>query len=280
MAVLGRGVVDADAPVLLGDDLGLTRGDGCFEATRLIVAESGTARVDHLDAHLQRFCRSAAALDLPPVDVEAWRALIDAAVAGWPAPGEAVLRLMLTRGSERSPAAPVTGVVTIAPLDPSARAGRDGVRVVTLDRGHTADAFVGKPWLLGGVKTLSYAVNVAAGREAKRRGADEALFVSTDGFALEAPRSALVWLCDGALGTTTVEGTGILASITQAAGFAGAVADGVPTAMTLLPVAELFEVDAAWLLSSGRGVAPIVTLDGRPLRQSADWTARLRRWIS
>lgn len=281
VAVLGRGVVDGDQAVLSGDDLGLTRGDGCFDATRLVVGDDGSSRIDHLDAHLHRFARSAAALDLPPVDAAAWRTLIDEAVAAWDRPGEAVLRVMLTRGRETGSGTAITGVLTIAPLDPSAMAtARAGLDVISLSRGHPADAFLAAPWLLGGVKTLSYAINVAAGREAARRGADEALFVSTDGYALEAPRSALVWLRGDALQTTSLEGTGILASVTQAATFAAARASGVATSYDLIALEHLFAVDAAWLVSAGRGVAPISTLDGTPMATDETWTARLRTWSS
>jgi len=278
VAVLGRGVVPAGAAVVAGDDLGLTRGDGCFDATRLVVAPDGSARIDHLDAHLARFARSAAALDLPAVDERVWRALIDEAVTAWATSGEAVLRVILTRGREATPNGPVTGVLTIAPLDPAAIAARNGITVVTLDRGHAADAFNDVAWLLGGVKTLSYAVNVAAGREAARRGADDALFVSSDGCALEAPRSALVWRRGEALRTTRREGTGILASVTQAAAFERGAADGVDVADDLIAVSDLYAVDGAWLVSAGRGVAPIHTLDGRPLPDDTRWTARLRTW--
>ena len=41
--------------------------------------------------------------------------------------------------------------------------------------------------------------------------------MSSDGFALEGPRSALLWRIGDRLATTPIDGTGILASITQAA---------------------------------------------------------------
>lgn len=284
VAVLGRGVVEPTTPVLVADDLGLTRGDGCFDATRLVVANDGSTRVDHLEGHLARFARSAVALDLPAPDQAAWRALIDEAVAAWAlaaGPGEAVVRVMLTRGREAGPGGPVTGILTIAALDPVAMAtARRGISVITLERGHAADAFADTPWLLGGVKTLSYAINVAAGREAARRGADDVVFTSTDGFALEAPRSALVWRVGEALFSTRHAGTGILRSVTQAAAFDAAAADGVRAELGLIEVKALLDVDGAWLLSAGRGVAPILRLDEVPLRHDDTWTDRLRTWSS
>lgn len=279
VAVLGVGVIaDTAGLVVAADDLGLTRGDGCFDATRLVVDDQGAKRLDHLDAHLARLARSAAALDLP-CDLDEWRGLIDEAVAGWDVPGESVLRVMLTRGREAAPAAPVTGVLTITPLDDHTIAARSGITVATLPRGHAADAFVDVPWLLGGVKTLSYAVNIAAGREATRRGVDDVVFVSTDGYVLEAPRSALVWRAGDRLVSTPHEGTGVLASISRAAIFRGAEQDGIEVAFDLLPVAELFHVDGAWLVSSGRLVAPVVEIDGEAMPVDDRWTTRLRRWF-
>ena len=48
------------------------------------------------------------------------------------------------------------------------------------------------PWLLAGAKTLSYAVNMAALRHAERHGAGDVIFVSSDGYVLEGPRSTVV----------------------------------------------------------------------------------------
>jgi 4-amino-4-deoxychorismate lyase len=277
VAELGRGVVDGTEAVVHVDDLGLTRGDGCFDATRLVVTPDGSKTVDHLDAHLARFTRSAESLGLR-VDQPAWRELIDKALAAWDRPGEAVLRVMLSRGRESGGGS--TGFLTIIPIDQRTIGARSGITVATVSRGHASDAFTDVPWLLGGVKTLSYAVNLAAGREAGRRGADDVLFVSTDGYALEAPRSALIWRSGDRLATTRHEGTGVLASITQEAIFAGAAGDGVTACYELIRVEDLRGVDGAWLVSSGRLVAPIRSLDNVPLAVDEQWTERLVRWFA
>jgi 4-amino-4-deoxychorismate lyase len=281
VAVLGRGIVDdPDAPVLSAFDLGLTRGDGCFDATRVEVADDGSVHVDHLDAHLDRLVRSAQALGLPPVELAPWRALIDDALAAWHRPGEAVLRVLLSRGSEWSPGHEPTGILTIAPLPSSSRAQRSGISVATLSLGRVAELGGRTGWLLGGVKTLSYAVNMAAAREAARRGADDALFVSTDGLALEGPRSALIWREGDVLATTRVETTGILASVTQASIFDEAARDGVRTTGDLIAASRLPATDGAWLVSSGRLVAPVLVLDGVDMPVDEGWTERLMCWAT
>ena len=281
VAVLGRGVIDdPDEPVLSAFDMGLTRGDGCFDAMRIEVGDDGSVHVDHLDAHLDRLVRSAGALELPPVDLEAWRALVAEALDTWTRPGEAVLRVLLSRGSEWSAEHTPTGVLTIASLPETSRAQRSGISVVTLALGRPAEFGGETGWLLGGVKTLSYAVNMAAAREARRRGADDALFVSSEGLALEGPRSALIWRDGEILASTRVEGTGILASVTQSSIFAEATRGGVETRHDLIEVARLPDTDGAWLVSSGRLVAPIVTLDGVAMPTNGAWTARLTRWAT
>ena len=70
----------------------------------------------------------------------------------------------------------------------SRRRAARGVRLVSL-----LGARAAAPWLLGGVKSTSYAVNMAAEAEAKRRGADDAVFVDHEGVVLECPVSNIWW---------------------------------------------------------------------------------------
>ena len=276
MAVLGRGVVPAAEPIATADDVGLVRGDGCFDAMR-VLGGGPDAVVENLDAHLTRFAASAATLDLP-FDADAWRGLIADAVASWPPVPEAVLKLVLTRGAESAPGVP-TGFLTITELDLAVMArARAGIAVRTLGRGYASDAFADAPWLLGGAKLLSYAVNAAAKRAAARHVDDDALFVSADGYALEGPTAAVVVLRDGVLTTTPPGATGILDSITVRQIFAGAAAEGVPGRYELIPTGALFTADGVWLASSIRGVCPVTRLDGHGLVVNGDWSTRVAAW--
>jgi 4-amino-4-deoxychorismate lyase len=188
LALLGVGVVPADTPVLRADDLGVLRGDGIFETMHV---RGGVPWL--IDAHLDRMARSAArlALELPPR--AALVELAGQACAAWPSDVEGALRLVCTRGPEDG--GPVTVYATVASISPTQVAGRvDGVSVVTATLGVPAEVRPDAPWLLGGAKTLSYAVNMASLRWAAGQGVGDVLWVSVDGFALEAP-TATSWAC-------------------------------------------------------------------------------------
>ncbi len=276
--MLGLGPIDPQSPAVRADDLGFSRGDGCFEATRVVTSPDGEHRIDHLDEHFDRFDHSCAGLDLPPIDRLAWRELIGQLLAGWTEPGEAMLRLLLSHGREWEPDAGVTGVATLVPTSPETlRQRHEGVHVITLRRGFTEDAFRDAHWLLGGVKTLSYAVNMAALREAKRRDAQDVLFLDDAGRLLEAPTASVVWLAGDVLTTVAVDGTGILHSITQRALFAAAEQAGYRTGYATGTAADLLASDGGWLVSSGRGVAQLLTLDGQPMPSQPGRTAELAK---
>jgi 4-amino-4-deoxychorismate lyase len=275
LAVLGRGLVDPNTPIIRADDAGLTRGDGCFEGCRVMTGRDGRTTVAKLEAHLARMAHSAAGLQIP-FDEPAWRELVSLAAQAWTAPGEAALKLVLTRGPTTGDEP--TGYAWITPLAaaiPQLR--RDGLRIVTLERGVVPDAFAGAPWLLGGVKTLSYAINMAAGREAERRGADDVVFVAADGTVLEAPTATVVWSVGRTLHTTPPELTGILAGTTQQLLYAAAAEHGWRTEYTLGSVADLHAADVVWLVSSTRGPVGVVELDGKSRERVPDVDAEIRR---
>ena len=79
-AVIGTGVVAPGALVASADDLGLTRGDGVFDAMRVLPRGDGW-EAENLERHLRRFVRSAAAAELPEPDLGQWRAAIAQAMA-------------------------------------------------------------------------------------------------------------------------------------------------------------------------------------------------------
>jgi 4-amino-4-deoxychorismate lyase len=269
VAALGQGLVDPAAPVIRVDDPGVTRGDGCFEGCRL---RDGV--IDKLDAHLARLTRSATALGIP-FDRSAWEALIAEAVAAWTQPGEAAVKVLLTRGS---PGAGPSGFVAIGPLPADyPRQRREGLKIITLPRGFSSATFADAPWLLGGVKSLSYAVNMAAQREAARRDADDVLFVSSDGVVLEAPTGSVVWWTGGTLHTTPTGDTGILAGTTQRLLFERAAAEGWATAETKASVADLHAAAVVWLIGSVRGPVDVVELDGKPRERVPEIDAAVRR---
>jgi 4-amino-4-deoxychorismate lyase len=272
VAVLGVGLVDPGAPVVRADDPGLTRGDGCFEGCRLRTSADGQSKVDKLDLHLARMARSAAALEIA-FEPDDWRALVDTACGAWTVPGEAALKLVLTRGGDRP-----TGLLTVSPLPADyARQRRDGLRVITLARGFGPAAFDVAPWLLGGVKTLSYAVNMAAVREAERRGVDDAIFLAADGTVLETPTGTVVWSLGRTLHTPPTGATGILGGTTVELLFARAAAAGWTVERTLASVNELHAADVVWVISSVRGPVDVVELDGTSRKRIPEVDAEIRR---
>lgn len=247
-------VIDPAAPAVQVGDLSAQRGDGIFESLGVV-----DGHVQEIEPHLARLANSARLCDLPAPHLDQWRAAIER-VAAEAGPGESAIKLILSRGIEHGSAP--TAWITLAEAPDSARARTEGVRVVTLDRGYASDVPERAPWLLLGAKTLSYAVNMAAIREAKRRGADDAVFVTSDGFVLEAPTASIVVRLDDRFVTPTPS-AGILHGTTQRSLFAFLERRGFGTDYATVPAEDLVRADAAWLLSSVRLAAPISAVDGR-----------------
>jgi len=255
--------VDADTPQVSVTDLGVTRGDGVFEVFTVV-----DGRPQAVEAHLRRLANSAVMVELAAPDLALFeQAVRRAAAEEYRATHahELLVKLIITRGIEDAEPAVSTAWVLGFPNADHTRERRDGVDVITLDRGYPHDIAARAPWLLAGAKTLSYAINRSVLREASRRGADDVLFVSSDGYVLEGPSSSLV-VRRGTRIWTPSTAQGLLRGTTQGCVFEEMAARGYATGEALLRSDDLAQADGMWLASSGRLLAPIRSLDGRAVQ--------------
>lgn len=262
--------VDVSAPALSIGELSTQRGDGVFESIGLV-----DGHPNEVEAHVQRLAHSAQLCDLPAPNLAQWRQAIAAAAEHAPA-GESVIKLILSRGVEHGPTP--TAWVTVATAADFSKVRREGVSVALLDRGYDLGAGERAPWLLLGAKTLSYAVNMAALREAHRRGAGDAIFVTNDGFVLEAPTASLIIRVNGEF-LTPAPGGGILHGTTQLSVYEYLASQGLKADYATLSVADVMRADAAWLVSSVRLAAPITAIDGTAIPVDAELTADLNAYL-
>jgi 4-amino-4-deoxychorismate lyase len=286
-------LADASKPQLMATDQGATRGDGVFES---LLALGGRPR--KLQAHLSRLAGSARLLELDIPAADAWRRAIETAIseyrcrhlpsgesgdagagdttAGAAETDEVVVKLLVTRGDEGA-SGPTCWVQASPPPAAGSRQRKTGIDVILLDRGYDSEIGERAPWLLLGAKTLSYAVNMAALRYARKHGADDVIFTSSDGRVLEGPTSTVLLAHletsdDGAGGVRTVRrlitpqlDIGILPGTSQGALFAAAKAAGWELGYGPLEPKDLLDADAVWLISSIRLLAPVNHIDGQEI---------------
>jgi branched-chain amino acid aminotransferase len=228
----GRIAPSAETYVPATDD-GLLRGDGAFEVVRVY---DGVPFA--LDAHLDRIESSAASLRLPDPPRDLLVSEARALIGRRGGPFDGVLRIVLTRGGRR--------LLLTEPLPPLAETVSLGLVTYSPSR------------VLDGVKSLSYAGNMLAGRLARERGFDEALLVTPHGRVLEAPTSSIFWVDQaGALCTPPLD-EHILASITR---------DRVMRLLDVeerpATVADVQAAEEAFLASTTREVQPVAAIEER-----------------
>ena len=257
VAVLGRGVVDPDSPVIAADDSALARGQAAFETLRVY-----GGRAFGIDEHLARLRASAARMELPDVAREDLEALAQQALA---ASGlhDAALRFYWTGGRDGARTATALATVTPIPDDLETLRAR-GIRVVSLDLGIDHAARARSPWLLGGVKSTSYAVHVAALAEARRRGADDAVLLASDGMVLEGATSNVWWVAGERIRTPGLE-LGILAGVTRSHLLRLGRDLGYTMEEGAWPLDDVLAATEVFLSSSVREVIGAVAVDGRTM---------------
>lgn len=181
-------------------DSSVLRGDGCFEVIR-----SYEGHLFALEEHIDRLERSAQALDIalpPQADIFGWVEKVASDI------GNGAVRVVVTRGSSVPGLDEPSNVIVFGH---KLEAITEPARLLPIEAPwHSA----GIAWDLAGVKTISYAPNMAATRQARSEGFEDALLLATDGTILEGPTFAVGWVVDGVLETPGLD-LGILDSITR-----------------------------------------------------------------
>jgi branched-chain amino acid aminotransferase len=215
------------AQIPVADD-GLLRGDGVFEVVRLYAG-----RPFALDAHLARMEISAGNL-LLELDRAAIEDDVRALLASC-ASQDALLRMLVTRGGRR------IALLESLPQLP--------------ERAALGEVTYSPTLVLDGVKSLSYAANMLAGRLARQRGFDEALLVTPQGRVLECPTAAFFWVRDGELLTPPLEDH-VLDSITRRL-----VISVTDARERTTSVEDLAHAQEAFIASSVREVLPVIRIE-------------------
>ena len=277
-------LVPADVAHLSAFDRGFQLGDGVFETLR---ARSG--HPTELSEHAARLRRSANGLEiaLPPEieDVLARGIAHLLAAEGLDGPGgDASIRVTVSRGAPRgrgllppSGSLEATIVIQAWPVDPPP-AGH-------LERGlHLVASSVRRDPTnpLASLKTTSRADYVFARLEARRAGADDALFLTTDG-ALSEGTTANIFLVRRStaggeeLATPSLD-CAILPGTTRSWLLEWAGRVGLRAIEGRLTPGDLAAADEAFLSSSVAGILPVTRFQGAPIGggEPGPWTRRAR----
>lgn len=269
----------ADVPHLSAFDRGFQLGDGVFETLR---ARSG--HPTELAQHVARLRRSAAGLAIRlPVDIEA---RLTGAVAellaaeGLDGPiGDASIRITVSRGPivargllPRGEPPPPTVVVQAWPvMPPPADHLERGLHLV-------ASAVRRDPENpLAVLKTTSRADYIYARVEARDAGADDALFLTIDGYLSEATTANLFLVRRGELATPALA-CAVLPGTTRDWLLAWAARVGLAPHEGWLTTRDLVEAEEAFLSSSVAGILPVTRFAGELIGDGlpGPWTRRAR----
>ncbi len=281
-------IVQAERARISVFDRGFLYGDGLFETVRI-----HDGRPVWLDRHLERLARSCRQIRLPLPEKQ-WPVIFQK-VIDKNRVDDALIRLTVSRGpgtpQTRESATPAAGAGAILrsaqdrlqstttivlfprPLPhvtPSQR--RKGVKLALATgrrpspRSYPAQA-----------KTLNYLHNLLAKREAEERGAFEGLMLTTGGHVAECSMSNLFFIRDKTLYTPSLA-CGVLPGITRGVVLKVAPTLGLQTREGRYRPEVLYEADECFLTSSGLGILPVHTIDGRsfPKQTARSWVAVLQ----
>ena len=261
----GRPLADGGVSVF---DRGFLYGDGVFEVLRTYRSEPW-----RLEEHLGRLALAARRVGITvPISNARWIAEVRAVLSERPAGSDSVLRLALTRGVgspglDPSLATVPTRLTLATPLPalPASLYQRgQSATLTTVDRATPREGMLS----LSGVKSSNYQLHILALRDARGRGFDDALLLSSDGALIEST-SANVFVVSGLeLRTPSLE-SGPLDGITRAEVLSIARELGVATVCSRLDASDLWTADEVFLTSSVRELVPVVRVDDHEVGDGA-----------
>lgn len=245
-AALGYWIDGVRGDALPADDRGLQYGDGLFE-TILVRAN----RPRFLEAHLARLSQGLERLGIPFDEFDVLRAEIATAVAQ--APGLAVLKIIVTRGSaiRRGYAPAGERPRRIVSLWPTAELGNlEGGVVLRIANLRVADY---SP--LAGLKHLNRLENVLAAAE-ESGGAFESLLLDTHGSVISGVMSNFFVVKAGKVVTPPVDRAGV-AGVMRGIVLREAPRLGIAVETSSLSLSGVLEADEAFITNARLGVVPV-----------------------
>ena len=256
--VNGR-IADQEHAVVSVFDHGFLYGEGVYETLRTYNGQPFL-----FDRHMRRLRKSADMLALPvPIADSEIAARFRDTVAAAALPGEAYIRLLVTRGVgeltyDPSACPDATVVVIVKPhVDPAAEVFARGVKValVPVLRNHPSS-------LNPMIKSNNLLNNALAMQHALRHGGFEGVMRNHRGELAELTQSNLFVVKNGSALTPPIE-AGLLPGITREFLFELGADHGIPVRDAVLRDEDLLGADEAFLTSTTRELVPIVQVDDR-----------------
>jgi D-alanine transaminase len=256
--VNGRYERHSDAAVHI-EDRGYQFADGVYE-----VCEVRHGYIIDMTRHMDRLNRSLSELSIKwPMSRKALEFVIRQTVRRNHVVN-GMFYLQVTRGVAKrdhifpSGDVPASVVVTAKHTSPEASAKRaaTGIAVITVPENR---------WDRVDIKTVGLLPNVLAREQARKQGAQEALFVDSDGFIKEgAATNAWIITKDGKIVTRPAE-HGILRGVTRTTVFEVAKKLGFEIEERAFSVEEAKAAREVFITAATTLVMPVVTLDGAPI---------------
>lgn len=251
--VNGAFVPASEATVAAGD-LGLVRGYGVFDVLRTYNRAPFALR-----RHLERLERSAQQINLPlPASVDGLEQIVQETLArnaGVQPESDVTIRLIVTGGASAGfllPDGLSSLLILLAPVrNVPAQHYTAGAKLITADI----------PRFMPSVKSINYIGAILGQQRAGAAGAVEALYCTAGGVLSECTTANFFVVKDGQLITPDQD---ILAGITR--NITLELADDImPVTLRPLHLAELHNVDEAFITSTTKEIMPVVRVDDIPI---------------